>query len=91
MSHTEKVFQHKKILREWEKQSTVITRATKRVADAIKKVSESNTAPQKNWKDIDWTVFLTKAIMHRADQVSEEDLYLLHDIMSRCQKKNEGK
>ena len=49
MSHTEKVFQHKKILREWEKQSTVITRATKRVADAIKKVSESNTAPQKNW------------------------------------------
>ena len=91
MSHTEKVFQHKKILREWEKQSTVIARATKRVADAIKKVSESNTAPQKNWKDIDWTVFLTKAIMHRADQVSEEDLYLLHDIMSRCQKKNEGK
>ncbi|RRK32691.1 chromosome partitioning protein ParB [Schaedlerella arabinosiphila] len=91
MSHTEKVFQHKKILREWEKQSTVITRATKRVADAIKKVSESNTAPQKNWKDIDWAVFLTKAIMHRADQVSEEDLYLLHDIMSRCQKKNEGK
>ena len=91
MSHTEKVFQHKKILREWEKQSTVITRTTKRVADAIKKVSESNTAPQKNWKDIDWTVFLTKAIMHRADQVSEEDLYLLHDIMSRCQKKNEGK
>lgn len=91
MSHTEKVFQHKKILREWEKQSTVITCATKRVADAIKKVSESNTAPQKNWKDIDWTVFLTKAIMHRADQVSEEDLYLLHDIMSRCQKKNEGK
>ena len=53
MSHTEKVFQHKKILREWEKQSTVIARATKRVADAIKKVSESNTAPQKNWKDID--------------------------------------
>ena len=49
MSHTEKVFQHKKILREWEKQSTVITRATKKVADAIKKVSESNTAPQKNW------------------------------------------
>ena len=91
MSHTEKVFQHKKILREWEKQSTVITRTTKRVADAIKKVSESNTAPQKNWKDIDWTVFLTKAIMHRADQVSEEDLYLLHDIMSRCQKKKEGK
>ncbi len=91
MSHTEKVFQHKKILREWEKQSTVITRTTKRVADAIKKVSESNTAPQKNWKNIDWTVFLTKAIMHRADQVSEEDLYLLHDIMSRCQKKKEGK
>ena len=49
MSHTEKVFQHKKILREWEKQSTVIARATKKVADAIKKVSESNTAPQKNW------------------------------------------
>lgn len=87
LSHTEKVFRHKKILREWEKQDTVIAHATKQVANAIKNVSESNTSPQKNWKDIEWTVFLTKAIMHQADHVSEEDLYLLHDIMSRCQKK----
>lgn len=86
LSHTEKVFQHKKILREWEKQSTVIANATKKVASAIKNVTETNTSPQKNWKDIEWTVFLTKAIMHRADQVSEDDLYLLHDIMTRCQK-----
>lgn len=89
LSHSEKVFRHKKILREWEKQDTVIARATKRVADAIKKMAEC-TSPQKNWKDINWTIFLAKAIIHRADHVSEEDLYLLHDIMTRCQKK-EGK
>ena len=89
LSHSEKVFRHKKILREWEKQDTVIARATKRVADTIKKMAEC-TSPQKNWKDINWTIFLAKAIIHRADHVSEEDLYLLHDIMTRCQKK-EGK
>nr|WP_302134189.1 ParB N-terminal domain-containing protein [uncultured Schaedlerella sp.] len=89
LSHSEKVFRHKKILREWEKQDTVIARATKRVADAIKKMAEC-TSPQKNWKDINWTIFLAKAITHRADHVSEEDLYLLHDITTRCQKK-EGK
>ena len=88
LSHSEKVFRHKKILREWEKQDTVIARATKRVADAIKKMAEC-TSPQKNWKDINWTIFLAKAIIHRADHVSEEDLYLLHDIMTRCQKKEE--
>lgn len=91
LSHTEKVFRHKKILREWEKQDTVIAHATKQVANAIKNVSESNTSPQKNWKDIEWTVFLTKAIMHQADHVSEEDLYLLHDIMMRCQKEEKGR
>ena len=89
LSHSEKVFRHKKILCEWEKQDTVIARATKRVADAITKMAEC-TSPQKNWKDINWTIFLAKAITHRADHVSEEDLYLLHDIMTRCQKK-EGK
>lgn len=88
LSHSEKVFRHKKILREWEKQDTVIARATKRVADAITKTAEC-TSPQKNWKDINWTIFLAKAITHRADHVSEEDLYLLHDIMTRCQKKEE--
>lgn len=88
LSHSEKIFRHKKILREWEKQDTAIVRATKRVADAIKKMAEC-TSPQKNWKDINWTIFLAKAIIHRADYVSEEDLYLLHDIMTRCQKKEE--
>ncbi|KAI4443250.1 hypothetical protein C824_005784 [Schaedlerella arabinosiphila] len=88
LSHSERIFRHKKVLREWEKQDTVIARATKKVTDVIKKVAEY-TSPQKNWKDIDWTVFLSKAIMHRADHVSEEDLYLLHDIMIRCQKKEE--
>ena len=88
LSHSEKVFRHKKILREWEKQDTLIARATKRVADAIKKMAEC-TSPQKNWKDINWTIFLAKAIIHRADHVSKEDLYLLHDIMTRCQKKEE--
>lgn len=88
LSHSEKVFRHKKILREWEKQDTVIARATKRVGDAIKKMAEC-TSPQKNWKDINWTIFLAKAIIQRADHVSEEDLYLLHDIMTRCQKKEE--
>lgn len=57
----------------------------------LPKVFESNTFPKSNWKDIEWTVFLTKAIMYCADRISEEDLYLLHDIMMRCQKKEKGK
>ena len=91
LSRTEKAFRHKKILREWEKQGIVIENAAKKVSAAINRVSESGAFPQNNWRDIDWAVFLAKAIMHCADRVSEEDLYLLHDIMTRCQKKEERK
>lgn len=87
LSRTEKAFRHKKILREWESQKLGIAKATKKVSNAIKNVSQSNIFPQSNWKDMEWATFLTKAIMHCADRVSEEDLYLLHDIMMRCQKK----
>lgn len=91
LSRTEKAFRHKKILREWERQGIRIGNAAKKVSNAINKVSECGTFPKSNWKDIDWTVFLAKAIMHCADRVSEEDLYLLHDIMMRSQKKENGK
>ena len=87
MSRTEKAFRHKKILREWEGQNLGIAKATKKVSDAIKNVSQSNFLPQNHWKDMEWAVFQANAIMHCADRVSEEDLYLLHDIMMRCQKK----
>ena len=36
----------------------------------------------------EWTVFMAKAIMNRADYVSREDLYLLHDIMERSGRKS---
>lgn len=91
LSRTEKTFLHKKILREWEKQNIQVANSTKKVSNAINRVSESNISPQNNWTDIEWTVFLAKIIMQYADHVSQEDLYLLHDIMTRCQKKETEK
>ena len=91
LSRTERIFRHKKILREWENQNIQISNTTKKVSNVINRVFDSNTSPQSDWKDMEWTIFLAKAIMHCADRVSEEDLYLLHDIMMRSQKKENGK
>lgn len=74
--------QHAKVLREWVKES--VSAATKAAADAVLKVSETDT-PQKDWNNTEWVVFTAREIMQQADRVSEEDLYLLHDIMIRCQ------
>lgn len=74
--------QHAKVMREWVKES--VSAATKAAADAVLKVSETDT-PQKEWNNTEWVVFTARAIMQQADTVSEEDLYLLHDIMMRCQ------
>ena len=74
--------QHAKVLREWVKES--VSAATKAVADAVLKVSETDT-PQKDWNNTEWVVFTAREIMQQADKVSEDDLYLLHDIMIRCQ------
>ena len=62
---------------------------TKAVTEAVQTVSNLDTS-RENWTDIDWAVFTSKAIMDRADHVSEEDLYLLHDIMIRCREKQEN-
>lgn len=69
-------------MREWVKES--VSAATKAAADAVLKVSETDT-PQKDWNNTEWVVFTARAIMQQADKVSEDDLYLLHDIMIRCQ------
>ena len=69
-------------MREWVKES--VSAATKAAADAVLKVSETDT-PQKDWNNTEWVVFTARAIMQQADKVSEDDLYLLHDIMMRCQ------
>lgn len=74
--------QHAKVLREWVKES--VSAATKAAADAVLKVSETDT-PQQDWNDTEWVVFTAREIMQQADKVSEEDLYLLHEIMMRCQ------
>lgn len=74
--------QHAKVMREWVKES--VSAATKAAADAVLKVSETDT-PQKDWNNTEWVVFTARAIMQQADKVSEDDLYLLHDIMMRCQ------
>ena len=74
--------QHAKVLREWVKES--VSAATKAAADAVLKVSETDT-PQKDWNNTEWVVFTAREIMQQADKVSEDDLYLLHEIMLRCQ------
>lgn len=74
--------QHAKVMREWVRES--VSAATKAAADAVLKVSETDT-PQKDWNNTEWVVFTARAIMQQADKVSEDDLYLLHDIMMRCQ------
>ncbi|MCM1532860.1 MAG: hypothetical protein NC114_11425, partial [Ruminococcus flavefaciens] len=74
--------QHAKVLREWVKES--VSAATKAAADAVLKVSETDT-PQQDWNNTEWVVFTAREIMQQADKVSEDDLYLLHEIMIRCQ------
>jgi ParB family chromosome partitioning protein len=74
--------QHAKVLREWVKES--VSAATKAAADAVLKVSETDT-PQNDWNNTEWVVFTARAIMQQADNVSEDDLYLLHEIMIRCE------
>jgi ParB family chromosome partitioning protein len=76
--------QHAKVLREWVKES--VSAATKAAADAVLKVSETDT-PQQDWNNTEWVVFTARAIMQQADNVSEDDLYLLHDILMRCEDK----
>ncbi len=71
---------HAKVLREWVKES--VSAATKAAADAVLKVSDSDT-PQEDWNKTDWVVFSAREIMKRADKVSESDLAKLHAIMER--------
>lgn len=78
--------QHAKVLREWVKES--VSAATKAAADAVLKVSETDT-PQKSWNNTEWVVFTARAIMQQADRVTEDDLYLLHDILMRCEKQGD--
>ncbi len=71
-----------KILQDW--MSEEIKPSTEAAEEAILKVSQTDT-PQKGWTYTEWTVFIARAIMHRADCVNIYDLYLLHEIMLRCQ------
>ena len=80
-----KANRHQEILREWGRESVSLTVITEAVIEAMQKVSNLDTPEE--WSDVEWAVFLTRAIMNRADCVSEEDLYMLHDIMIRCQEK----
>lgn len=79
----EEAAQHAKVLREWVRES--VSAATKAAADAVLRVSDTDT-PQKEWGNIEWVVFSAREIMQQADKVSEEDMYLLHEIMLRCQR-----
>lgn len=79
-----KLNRHQEILREWGRESVSLTVIPQTVTEVMQKVSDSDTS-KAEWTDVEWAVFLTRVIMDRADYVSEEDLYLLHDIMIRCQ------
>ena len=83
------ISRHKQILREWRIEDVDFNAVTKSVTDAIQRVSNVDTA-KTEWTDTEWTVFIARVIINRADCVSEEDLYLLHDIMIRCQEKQEN-
>ncbi len=67
--------QHRERLARWKEQD----------AELIQKVFDSNTL-EMEWTDRDWVEFTAKAIMEQAEDVSREDLYLLHGILVRCQK-----
>ena len=67
--------QHRERLARWKEKD----------ADIIRKVFDSNTL-ETEWADTDWVEFMAKAITEQAEDVSKEDLYLLHGIMIRCQK-----
>lgn len=73
---------YEKILQDWMAES--IKPSTRAAEEAMLKVFESDT-PQSSWSYAEWAVYITRAIMHRADCVSIYDLYLLHEIMTRCQ------
>lgn len=73
------------VIQKWVKEN--MCAPTKEAEDAIRKVSKMDTS-QKDWGNTEWTVFMAKAIMNRADYVSREDLYLLHDIMERSGRKS---
>lgn len=79
---------HKRILQEWSAESIELTAVSKSVMNAIQKVSDKDTA-KTDWADIEWAAFLAKTIMNLSDCVSEEDLYLLHDIMIRCRERQQ--
>ena len=70
------------VMQEWAKEN--MCPPTKEAEDAIRKVSKMDT-PQVDWGNTEWTVFMAKALMNRADCVSHADLYLLYEIMGRCQ------
>lgn len=77
---------HKGILREWGAERGSMTAVTRAVTEAVRRVSKLDT-DKLDWSDLEWTVFLTGEIRNLADCISEEDLYLLHDIMIRCKEK----
>lgn len=80
------ISRHMQILQEWGRAEAGIPIVTKSVSRAMEKVFETNPV-KSEWTNTDWAVFISKGILHCADYVSEEDLYLLHDIRLRCQER----
>ena len=72
---TKAIEQHRERLARWKEKD----------AEIIRKVFDSNTL-EMEWADTDWVAFIVKAITEQAENVSKEDLYLLHGVMVRCQK-----
>ena len=84
------ICRHMQILQEWSRSERGIPTVTWTVSKAMKKVFETNTE-RTGWTDMDWAVFISQGIMNLADHVSEEDLYLLHDILIRCQERQKDR
>lgn len=80
--YAETAAQQAGILRDWVRES--VSPATKAAAEAVLKVSESDT-PKDDWSNAEWVVYTARAIIEHADQVREDDVYLLHEILMRCE------
>jgi len=75
-----------KVLQRWVRENMA---AGKKDDNVPLDVSEMDT-PKEWWGKAEWAAFFAGEIMRMADKVKEDDLYLLQEIVIRCQKGETG-
>lgn len=59
--------------------------AAEAAVHAISNVSETDTAQQENWSNLEWVRYTLCCLMEQAEKVSEDDLYKLQEILINCE------